>query len=180
MALWAKGMTSVNIQLQVLLSLHTRDCANHTGMLEMKTPALSKKVRGTSRLTICTLFLSFPSSPLLPREQEAPRRFCLPLQASWDLPRHYLILLEQLEPIPPLTTPGSVPAVTRFLWPFKDLIQNTFLAAAIFWLTAVGPDRAQSLFCSVQQRFYIERVFAVVVVTSPFLSFIFLVKHWNV
>lgn len=64
-------MTNANIQLQVFLSLHTIGCANHMGLLEMKVPALSKKVRGTSRLTICTLFSSpFPHTPS-PRERAA-------------------------------------------------------------------------------------------------------------
>ena len=70
------------------------------GMLEIKTPALSKKVRSTSRLAICTHLCLFPHPPSSERAEDV-----LPsppaLQASWDLPCHQLILREWLEQIPP-------------------------------------------------------------------------------
>lgn len=69
-ALWAKGMTKANTQLQGFPSVHSIHYANHMQMLEVKVPALSKKVRGLSRITICTLSLSFPPS-LLPPERAA-------------------------------------------------------------------------------------------------------------
>lgn len=153
-ALWAKGMTKANIQLQGFPSVHAMDYANHMQMLEVKVPALSKKVRGLSRLTICTLSLFLPSSLLPPERAAGPRRFLLLLQASLDLPRHYVILPAWLELIPPLTTAGTVPAVTHFLRPFRGLIENTFAAAAIFWLTAVGLKELRVSFVQSSKGFW--------------------------
>jgi len=144
-------MTNTNIQLQVFPSLHTIDCASHTGMLEMEVPALSKKVRGTSKLAICTLFLSFPSSS--PRPERAAGTVPSPpvLQASWDLPRHYLIPPERLELIPPNSAwlrscCRPLPVTLRGSDSKHSLQQRSFgsLQRAL--------QSSKSLFCSVQQR----------------------------
>lgn len=139
MALWSEGVTHTDIQLQVFFSLHSIGCANHTGILQVKIPALSKKLRGIS--SSLSAFPFFSPSPLL---------------SFWESRRHHIIFscpCRRAGISHAITSSWTDPPLTNglalcLLSPFKGLSQNTFIAPAIFCLTAGALKSSESVLFS--------------------------------
>lgn len=141
--------------LSQFVILYTIYYAHHMGMLEIKTPALSKK--GKEHIQACRLHssVSFPSSPLLREswgcvtisscsasELGSPMPSARPEGVSWTDPSLNQRLALRL--LPPVSCDPSRSDS-------KQIRCNRNLLA-----DCSRTCRAQILFCSVQQRFYIE------------------------
>lgn len=98
-----KGIINVGLQVFLSLSLYTIYYAHHLAMMEIKTPAISKKVRGTSSLIYFSSFISFP------------------LREQWECCCHLLLPHRHpegvAELISPSPMPGVMPAVSNFCDP---------------------------------------------------------------